>query len=144
MYSMPSGCSTPRFLSWSLLILCLLRGSCCQLSPFTQTSTHFNSCCVMTAQGSKQARLGPAVAAIRTWCACKQYREQVDAYSDGVEQGKSSEAVGDGVHLWRSLSETCPVGLKVIYLRNHTRSLIHIVSDADFLFFFLILMQHCT
>lgn len=85
-----------------------------------------------------------AVAAIRTWCACKQYREQVDAYSDGIEQRKSSEAVGDGVHLWRSLSQTCLVGMKVIYLRNHMRSLKHIISVADFLFFFLILIQQCT
>lgn len=43
---------------------------------------------------------------IRTWGACKQYREEVDADSDGIEKRKGSEAVGDGVHLRRSVSET--------------------------------------
>lgn len=68
-----------------------------------QSSTHFNS---VTAPASKQAWLTCAVEVIRTWGACKQYREEVDAYSDGIEKRKGSEAVGDGVHLWRSVSET--------------------------------------
>lgn len=62
--------------------------------------------------GSKQTWLTHAVKVILTRCPCKQYREQVDAYSDGIEKWKSSEAIGDGVHLWKSVSGTCFV-LKV-------------------------------
>lgn len=56
--------------------------------------------------GSKQAWLTHAVKVTLTWRPCKQYREEVDAYSDGIEKRKSSEAIGDGVHLWKSVSET--------------------------------------
>ncbi len=42
---------------------------------------------------------------VLTWCSCKHDGEQVDAHGDGVEDGKSSEAVGDGVDLWGSKRE---------------------------------------
>lgn len=56
---------------------------------------------VFDAPASKQAWFTCAAEVIRTWGACKQYREEVDAYSDGIEKRKGSEAVGDRVHLWR-------------------------------------------
>lgn len=78
----------------------LLRPPC--ISAGAVTSQHVE-------EGSKQAWLMWAVKVILTWCPCKQYREQVDAYSDGIESWKSSETIGDGVRLWRSVSETCLV-----------------------------------
>ena len=36
---------------------------------------------------------------ILTWGSCKHDGEQVDAHGDGVEDGESSEAVGDRVGL---------------------------------------------
>ena len=39
--------------------------------------------------------------ALLTWCSRKHDGEEVDAHSDGVEDGKSSEAVGYRVSLWK-------------------------------------------
>lgn len=46
------------------------------------------------------------VKGILTWCPCKQDGEQVDADRDGIEKWKSSEAIGDGVRLWKSVGQT--------------------------------------
>lgn len=57
-------------------------------------------------EGSKQAWQTRAVKAILTRRPCEQYGEEVDADSDGIEKWKSSEAIGDGVHLWKPASDT--------------------------------------
>lgn len=53
--------------------------------------------------------MSTSVKGILTRCPCKQDREQVDADSDGIEKWKNSEAIGDGVHLWKSAGQTCLV-----------------------------------
>lgn len=42
---------------------------------------------------------------VLTWCSCKHDGEEVNAHSDAIEDGKSSEAVGYRVSLWRSVRE---------------------------------------
>lgn len=42
------------------------------------------------------------VCVVLTWRSCEHDGEQVDAHSDGVEDGKSSEAVGNRISLRRS------------------------------------------
>lgn len=56
---------------------------------------------------------------VLTWCSCKHDGEQVDAHSDGVEDGKSSEAIGDRISLWRSVCERSLRHVWVIYKTNN-------------------------
>lgn len=42
---------------------------------------------------------------VLTWCSCKHDGEEVDAHSDGVEDRKRSEAIGDRVSLRGSVCE---------------------------------------
>lgn len=58
-------------------------------------------------QESKHTRVLDVEDVILTWCSCKHNGEQVDAHSDAIEDRKSSEAIGDWVHLRRSACEKC-------------------------------------
>ncbi len=54
---------------------------------------------------------------VLTWCSCKHDGEEVRAHSDGVEDGKSSEAIGYRVSLWRPV---CECSLRRVWVKCKT------------------------
>lgn len=120
-----------------------------KLPSIQYPAVHLVSYCFFWREVQKQAGLLQAEEVLLTWGACKQYGEQVDAYSDGIEDWQSTEAIGDRVHLWRSAGETClllsvqqhytaivnqkPSGMriKVIYQLHQVRRPTHIISVIE-------------